>query len=214
MCSATHEPERRQRARPAVRRWTVAARQGVRHLRADGALHPDARGGRRSARAADPPAASTGRPCRTRITDQLVFGVDALVSFLSCRQSRWSPATSIATGTPPGVGFAPQAADLPQARRRRRNRGRRVGAFEYSGRGQSVGPWVHRSVGAAGQTRVRMNPWTSWTYGPMNLWTFVQRRPQAVRADGRARWCWRFRSNAGRSPRAHRREQRRQEHAA
>ena len=38
-------------------------------------------------------------------TDQMVFGIDALVSFLS-RHFTLEPGDVVATGTPPGVGFA------------------------------------------------------------------------------------------------------------
>ncbi len=46
-----------------------------------------------------------GRPLQDSSTAQLVFGVDALVSFIS-RHVALEPGDVIATGTPPGVGFA------------------------------------------------------------------------------------------------------------
>ena len=46
-----------------------------------------------------------GQTLQDSTTDQLVFGVDALVSFLS-QTVTLEPGDVIATGTPPGVGFA------------------------------------------------------------------------------------------------------------
>ena len=46
-----------------------------------------------------------GRTLQDSTTEQLVFGVDALVSFLS-QTVTLEPGDVIATGTPPGVGFA------------------------------------------------------------------------------------------------------------
>lgn len=46
-----------------------------------------------------------GRTLQDSSTSQLVFGVDALVSFIS-RHVALEPGDVIATGTPPGVGFA------------------------------------------------------------------------------------------------------------
>lgn len=46
-----------------------------------------------------------GRTLQDSSTSQLVFGVDALVSFIS-RHVTLEPGDVIATGTPPGVGFA------------------------------------------------------------------------------------------------------------
>jgi 2-keto-4-pentenoate hydratase/2-oxohepta-3-ene-1,7-dioic acid hydratase in catechol pathway len=46
-----------------------------------------------------------GQTLQDSNTNQLVFGVDALVSFLS-QTVTLEPGDVIATGTPPGVGFA------------------------------------------------------------------------------------------------------------
>ena len=178
-----HELQRRQRTGSAVRRRPMAAGQGMRYVCADGPLDRDARRGGRSTHATNP-LRLNGQTMQDSSTAQLIFGVDTIVSFFS-QTITLEPGDVIATGTPPGVGFARKPPDLPEERR--------------CGRGRSRGPWRAVEPGRGGDACIDMSL--------IRLDGLSKRFGPTVALDGVS-----FALDAGRGPRAHRRERRREEH--
>ena len=141
--------ERRQRARPAVRRRAVDARQVAGHVlsrRADDAARRDRAIRMRSAIR----AIVSGEVLQDSTTANLIFGVDDVIAYAS-QTTTLEPGDLILTGTPAGVGVFrdPQRLLRPGRRGDDRDRGARV-AHEPGGRRMKLGlltaPFPRRSL--------------------------------------------------------------------